>query len=195
MPIYDPVMSRLHGRLAAVTGAVPLLLLALVGPSYAAGGSLQQCMDQAVNHNGEPPTCTKVNGQWVASWPDDGGLAGGPGGGIPGGFVALFVLALFVGIGITIWKVSTARQLARQSGMDPNVATGITLLTDNGLDATYVASSLRGRTQPDAAAPATPAAPPQTASSRLEELKTLLDGGMVTQQEYDERRKAIIDSV
>jgi hypothetical protein len=72
--------------------------------------------------------------------------------------------------------------------MDPDVATGMTLLDDNGLTATYLASSLR---QPQHAEPAVPL----SATSRLGELKRLLDGGLVTQAEYDERRKAIIDSV
>ena len=44
--------------------------MAGAAPSYAAG-SFQDCLDQAIDHNGEPPTCTKVNGVWVASWPDD----------------------------------------------------------------------------------------------------------------------------
>jgi hypothetical protein len=67
----------------------------------------------------------------------------------------------------------------------------MTLLSDDGLDATYLAANLRGT---QAANQATPP-PSATTAARLEELKSLLDRGLVTQSEYDERRKAIIDSV
>jgi hypothetical protein len=73
----------------------------------------------------------------------------------------------------------------------------MTVLSDDGLAATYLASSLR--TPPgDRPAPTTDVpvgTPPGTVTARLEELKGLLDRGLVTQAEYDERRKAIIDSV
>ena len=127
----------------------------------------------------------------MASWPDDSFGAGG----LPSGFAAFFVLALLVGVAVTVWKVSTARRLATQSGMDPGMATQMTLLTDDGLDATYLAANLRQHPSnapgPGQASPSTT----PTATGRLEELKTLLDRGLVTQAEYDERRKAIIDSV
>lgn len=115
-----------------------------------------------------------------------------PGSGVPGWFAGLFVLALLVGVGTTIWRVTTAQKLARRSGMDPGMATQMTLLTDDGLDATYLAANLRGQV---ATASDTPAAPPPTTAERLEELRSLLDRGLITQQEHDERRKAIIDSV
>jgi Short C-terminal domain len=116
-----------------------------------------------------------------------------PGGGIPGWFVGLFILAAIFGIGTTLWRVTTAQKLARRSGMDPGLATQMTLLSDDGLDTTYLASSLRQSSPAPTSAPT----PAHTASSasRLEELKSLLDRGLVTQAEYDERRKAIIDSV
>jgi hypothetical protein len=113
-----------------------------------------------------------------------------PGGGIPGWFIAWGVLVVIVGIGATVWRVSTAQRLAKRSGMDPGLATQMTLLSDDGLDATYLASSLRQPTPSP-----TPTATPPSASERLAELRSLLDGGLVTQAEYDERRKAIIDSV
>jgi hypothetical protein len=189
-------MPRSGRTLVAGVAAAAAVLLLAAAPSYA-GGGLQKCLDQAGDHNGEPPTCTQTaSGTWVASWPDDGGL-GGSGGGVPGAFVALFVLGLIAAVGLTVWKVTTAQKLARQSGMDPGLATRMTLLSDDGLDATYLASSLRQSPQPTPAAPAgaPPTASPPSATSRLEELKGLLDRGLVTQVEYDERRKAIIDSV
>jgi hypothetical protein len=186
--IYDPLMSRLGGMLAGLSGTVAVLTLS-VAPAYA-GGSFQDCLNKAADHNGEPPTCTKVNGSWVASWPDDASSSG------MGGAIAFFVIVgVLITAAVTIWKVSTARRLAQQAGMDPGVATGMTLLTDDGLEATYLASSLR-RTGTGQPTPATPAAgPTPTATARLEELKSLLDRGLVTQAEYDERRKAIIDSL
>jgi len=125
---------------------------------------------------------------------DTGDFAGAPetGGGIPGWFVGFAVLAVLVGIGGTVWRVTTAQKLAKQSGMDPGLATQMTLLSDDGLDATYLASSLRQQ-PPPASGPAPE--PPPTVAARLHELQGLLDQGLVTQAEYDERRKAIIDSV
>ncbi len=113
-----------------------------------------------------------------------------PGSGVPGWFVGFFVLVVVLGIGSMIWRVTMAQKLAKRSGMDPGVATQMTLLSDDGLDATYLASSLRS-----APAQPTPDATPPTVTERLEELKSLLDRGLVTQAEYDERRKAIIDSL
>lgn len=118
-----------------------------------------------------------------------------PGGGVPGWFVAWGVLVVVVGIIGAVWRMSTAQKLAKRSGMDPGLATQITLLSDDGLDATYLASSLRGQATPSPTEPATPMTPPRTTADRLEELKALLDGGLVTQAEYDARRQAIIDSV
>ena len=184
--IYHPFMSPLGRALTTSALAVSVSLL-VVAPSYA--GNFQDCLNKAVDHNGEPPTCTKVNGQWVASWPDDS-----PGSGFGGAFVFLFVVALLAGAGIFVWKISTARKLARQSGMDPSLATQMTVLTDDGLEATYLASSLRGRAPAPVTTAPTPT-PPPTARARLEELKSLLDGGLITQAEYDDRRTAIIDSV
>jgi hypothetical protein len=102
------------------------------------------------------------------------------------------VIAMLAGIAMTLWKVSTARTLARQSGMDPGLATRMTLLTDDGLDATYLASSLRQQPHPSAVEPT---ATPPAAAARLQELPGLLDKGLVTQAEFDERRRAIIDAV
>ena len=122
-----------------------------------------------------------------------------PSSGIPGWFVAWGVFVVVVGIVVTVWRVSTAKKLAERSGMDPGLATQMTLLSDDGLDATYLAASLRGQVTPPTE-PAPPTIPPtaqpsRTIAARLEELTGLLDRGLVTQAEYDERRQAIIDSV
>jgi hypothetical protein len=109
--------------------------------------------------------------------------------GIPGWFGGLFVLFLVAGVATTIYRVSIARRVARDAGMDEGAATAATLLTQNGLDATYLAASLRqGQQQPGPA-------PSRTAESRLQELKSLLDRGLINQTEYDDRRTAILADI
>lgn len=182
-------MPSLSRAVSFVGVTVAALVLSTASSAFA-GDSLQECFDQAENHDGEPPTCTEVNGKWVASWPDDFPGADGSGGG-SSGFAFLFILAALVGIAVVIWKVTTARQLAAESGMDPGLATGMTLLTDNGLEATYLAANLRGQSPASAPTPAEKA----TTAKRLAELKGLLDEGLITQAEYDGQRRAIIDTV
>jgi hypothetical protein len=186
-------MSRPRSRIAAVCGAVGALLVVLgsAWPAAATGG-LQKCLDRAADHNGIPPTCTKVNGRWVASWPDDGGLPSAGGG---GAIAAVLILGIIGTACVIAWRVSTAQRLARSSGLDPRLATQMALLSDDGLDATYLASSLR---QPPVGATQAPAAPtPATrpVADRLAELASLRDRGLITESEHDERRRAIIGEV
>lgn len=76
---------------------------------------------------GNLPTCTSTgDGQWEVSY-DKAGV--GMEDGIDGGFAVLFVLALILGVVGTMWKISTARRMARDSGMDESDATAMTLLT------------------------------------------------------------------
>lgn len=151
------------------------------------------------NQDGELPTCSFVGGQWHRSFDGGGdmgpGFGSGPGDGVPGAFVALFVLALVAGIAVTVWKVSTARRMARDSGMNPDDATVMTMFTDDGFEATYLAANLR-QPQHQNQPPPTPAAGPTTsAAERLRELDRLLSEGLITQAERDERRRAIIDGI
>ena len=114
----------------------------------------------------------------------------------PGLIFFLFIVFAICG---TVLKVAMARDMASRSGMDPDEAAMITLFDDDGLSATYLASNLR----PPPASPASPASsvrPKQptahaVAAGRIQQLKGLLDDGVITQAEYDERRKAIIDSI
>lgn len=108
-----------------------------------------------------------------------------------GGFAAVFVLAVLVAIGTTIWKVSTARRMARDSGMDEGDATAMALLTDEGLESTYLASNLRGQMAPAAE----PESPPRDSAQRLRELESLRSERLITEEEYAERRRAILDSL
>lgn len=168
----------------------------LVGTATAAasaGGSNPPPKCFRTNAAGDLPTCrSDGGGTWTVSY-DDGFAGGGAGGGgIPSGFIALFVIAAIAGLGVTIWRVSMARNLARQAGMSPNQATAVTLLGNEGLDAAYLASNLRGS---QASAPSSATSPPRSTADRLNELQQLKDQGLVTAAEYDARRKAIVDSV
>ncbi len=146
------------------------------------------CFQQ--NADGQLPTCSFVNGTWHRSYSDSGlGSGGGPG----GAFAALFVVALVLGGLVLAWKISTARRMAREAGMNEDDATMMTVLTDDGFEATYLAANLRQpRTQPQA--PATTPAPAPVAD-RLRELDRLLAEGLITQAERDERRRAVIDGI
>ncbi|RJS44905.1 SHOCT domain-containing protein [Nocardioides cavernaquae] len=113
-------------------------------------------------------------------------MVGGPGEGIPAFFGVFFVLAILAAIAGTIWKVSTARRLAEQSGMDPGDATAMSLLTDNGLEATYVASQVRQGSDRSAG---------PSAADRLRDLEELRKQGLITASEYAERREVIVKSL
>lgn len=64
------------------------------------------------------------------------------------------------------------------------------LLEDDGLEATCLAANLRGpRPQPEAGSGS------RSTASRLRELQQLHDDGLVNEDEYQERRRAILDSL
>ena len=139
----------------------------------------------SANPNGDLPTCTTDdNGKWQVDYP-------------PGGSdnplaiaVPLFLIAAVVGGGLTAWRVSTARSLARRAGMDPGQATAITLLGNDGLDAAYVASAVRTAQQrPE------PVVPRKSTEDRLRELDRLRAADLVTDEEYARQRGVILDSV
>lgn len=190
-------MSRRMWPLAGLV-AGPLLVLALVSgapAAFAGGGDNPPDWCFRPNANGDLPTCTWNGSSWHRSYDSGMNVVGGGGGG-SGGFAALFVLMLVAGIGITVWKVSTARRMASDSGMDPDDATAMTLLSDDGFEATYLASSLRGRVAPPQDAPdTTPVTAPPSVAERLRELASLRDQGLITPEEHDVRRARIIDSV
>ena len=114
--------------------------------------------------------------------------------GLPDAFGAIFALILLVGIGLTIYKVTIARTIATKAGMDPDDATRVTLLSDNGFEATYLAANLPGQGEvrhvPDA-----PESPNTTVAARLRELNELLEQGLITDDEFATRRSAIIASL
>ncbi len=147
------------------------------------------------NDQGDLPDCVYSNGEWSQTF--DGGGFADPAAGIPAAFAAFFFLVVLLGVAGLVWRVSTARRLARSAGMDEGDATAMTLLTDNGLESTYLAANLRPPVAP-AAHPAATAGPPERSRSsadRLRELQDLLAAGLVTQEEHDARRRAILDSL
>lgn len=150
------------------------------------------------NADGVLPSCTQIDGgEWEVSYEGGAGALGLPPPGddslgIPSGFVVLMVLAALAGLGVLVWRLLLARSLARRAGMNPNHATAVTLLDDDGLAATYLASGLRPaqQTTPSNRSPSV-----RSATERLRELDELKRQGMVTADEYQARRRAIIDSV
>lgn len=171
-------------------------LIALSVPAYA--DSLQDCLNSGTSQDGTPPDCVD-NGDGTYSPVDnsDPGF-GNDGGGLPGEglFIGFGVVIVVLAIGTAMWKVSAARKIATQSGLDPDTASTMALLTNHGLEETYLLANLPKLGQP--ATPAKvdePAADKASVAARLTELKGLLDGGMITQTEYDERRKGIIADV
>ncbi len=202
---YDSPMSSRRGVFAALVAVLFLLLLSPPASAETTDpvATLQECVDQAEDHDGELPTCTEDGDGYVASWPDDSMMEDDDFGGFSSVddefdtmftlFWVLFVLVILAGVGTFFWKVSTARTIATRSGMDPDMAAQMVFLTDNGLDATYLAANLRPSAEP-AAVPVAERLP-ATAAQRLAELKGLLDDGLITQAEHDKRRTAIIDAV
>jgi hypothetical protein len=146
------------------------------------------------NADTNPPTCSFYDGEWHQSDTTAGG-------GGTGGFALIAVLVLMAGAVVTVYKVSMARDMARKSGMDAGQATAMTLLTDDGLEATYLASSLRGSSptghppEQDQDTSSGSGSVGRTVSERLAELEQLREQGLVTQAEYDERRTAILSTL
>lgn len=108
------------------------------------------------------------------------------------GFVAFAVLVMITGVGVTVWKVLAAREMARDAGLDPDRATAVALLDADGFAATFLASSLRDR--PGDAGPSDATASPSIAD-RLRALDQLRDDGIVTAEEHSDRRAKILDEL
>jgi hypothetical protein len=139
-----------------------------------------------MNAEGQHSTCMWDGQQWHRTY--EGG------GGVGFGFGGIFVLFLVAALAMFVWRISLARRVARQHGLDPDQATELAILGDNGLEATYLAGSLSDHRP--IADPATPSAgPSRPAAERLAELARLRDEGLITAAEHDERRKAILDSL
>jgi hypothetical protein len=119
---------------------------------------------------------------------DDVGPGIDDGMGFPGWFVAIGVLVAIVALLGVVYRVSLARSMARSAGLDEDDAARITLLDEDGLSATYLASQLRRPQTPSSA-------PPGSARDRLAELARLHADGLITDEEHAARRAAIIDQL
>lgn len=103
-------------------------------------------------------------------------------------FGLFFVLAIVVGVASAVWKVSTARRMARDSGMSERDATAMALLTDDGFEATYLASNLReGR-----GVPAPAPTDGRSTEERLAEVDRLHAAGHIDDDERAEVRRQIL---
>ncbi|WP_300681305.1 SHOCT domain-containing protein [Nocardioides sp.] len=106
--------------------------------------------------------------------------------------VALIVMGIIVVLGFGSAIVSgvvryrTTKRLAQQSGLSEADATGLALTSEHGLETAYLAQQLRGG-QTSATAP--------SAESRLAELGALRDKGLITAEEYEAKRRAILDAL
>ena len=125
-----------------------------------------------------------------------------PGSGIPGVFIALFVIVGLLAVATAIWRVTATRRMAERAGLDPDTATAVSLLSDGGMGAAYVASTIASHSRPAAPPPPppAPAAPAPATSSkpveeRLRELQELKDKGVVTAEEYEAQRQKILGSI
>ncbi|HEX3336129.1 MAG TPA: SHOCT domain-containing protein [Jatrophihabitans sp.] len=112
--------------------------------------------------------------------------------GIPGWFIALFILGALLSVGTWIWRISVARKIAEDAGLDPNTATAVTMLSKDGVDAAYLASTLSSRPRPQSPPPGQR---PKSAEERLQELQVLKEKGLVTQDEYEVQRQKILGSI
>lgn len=134
-----------------------------------------------LDDSGQPVTCTlQPGGTWtpepMSDGPDIMAIA-----------VVGFALVLLLGLAGTAWRVSTARSMARSAGLDEDTAGRMALASEDGLTATYLASSMRG--------PAAPAPVVRDTATRLRELDRLRSEGLVTETEHAERRAQILAEI
>jgi hypothetical protein len=116
--------------------------------------------------------------------------------GIPGWFIAIVVVVILSGIGTTLWRISVARRIAEDAGLNPDTAAKVSLLSQDGIDTAYLASAIASQSHRQAPPP--PPAPTQgakTTEERLQELQVLKDKGLVSDTEYDAQRQKILGSI
>lgn len=145
---------------------------------------------------GELPTCTFDGTEWHRSY-DGVGLDGaGAGDGFESLMVLLLLLGVALAVGTAIWRTSTARRLARDSGLDEDEAARMALLTDSGLETTYLAAALRSRDEtPGASTESEDPDDTTDVAARLRRLDRLREEELVSAEEWAERRRAILDEL
>jgi hypothetical protein len=131
--------------------------------------------------------------------------------GAPSWFGAWIVFVIIAGIVGLAVRVSLARRFAREAGIDEDEATTAAVFGTGAVTATYLAASAarqhgtaaaaadQGHVIADlsgASAPTdAPATPARSSADRLRELERLRDQKLITDSEYDARRKAILESI
>lgn len=111
--------------------------------------------------------------------------------GIPGWFIALFILVAIIGVGTFFWRIVVARKIAEDAGLDPNKAARVAMLSQDGVDATYLASTLASQRRQSPQ----PTRPPKTTEERLHELQALRDKALITAEEYETQRQKILGAI
>ena len=111
-----------------------------------------------------------------------------------GGFPVFFLFPFVFAIVAMIVRARTARRMAARAGLNEQDAAVTAMLTNNGLDATYLAANLRAPSAPGGALPPQPA-PPRTVEERLAELDRLRHEGLITAEEYSSQRKTIVGGI
>jgi hypothetical protein len=116
---------------------------------------------------------------------------------VPDSFAALFVLFVVFAVGMTAYRVSSARRRARDIGMDPDAATRAVLFNQQpglALKALELEHRLaRREAQEPAAAPESDES--ASVGARLEELQRLYRRGLINEDEFAEKRAAILKSL
>jgi hypothetical protein len=177
------------GSLVVAIWAVPAARAAGIAAHFP-----HKCL--VANEFGDLPTCTRSgSGGWVAVYPNSGIDGSTSGTGFPSGFIALFVIVALIGIGVTIWRISLTRRMAQSAGVNPSDATALAVLGGpNAIDTAVLAKTLSHHSA-DTAPPATGKPHGATVEARLTQLRQLKDDGVISADEYESRRAAIISTI
>jgi hypothetical protein len=111
---------------------------------------------------------------------------------VPGSFAALFFLFVVFAIGLNVYRVSSARSRARDIGMDPDAATRAVLFNKQP-DLALKALELEHRLARQEAEEQATVLP--SVEVRLEELQRLYQRGLINEDEFAEKRAAILKSL
>jgi len=104
------------------------------------------------------------------------------------GLIVVLAVIGFVGAIVAgVIRYRTTKRMAIRSGMTEADAAGFAMTSEHGLEAAFVADRLAGVVS----APTATA----TVEERLAELATLRDKSLISAEEYDDKRRRILDSL
>lgn len=173
---------------ATLVGALALVVVGLPGAWAAAGQPRTAAATGCTNDNVGSLDCpygSDENGAPTGFYGADEQFP-------PDWFYFFGFVVVAGGITATVMRVRTASRLAERAGLDPGDAAWTSLLSENGLPATYAIANLPGR---GAAPEVVATAAPRTVERRLAEVKRLHDKGLISPEEYETRRTRILDEV